>query len=149
MGRITTEKQSTLANIAGYNLTNLYDLAGDLISSSDGVATTPTGAPISFTSMFDGAGRLQTLTSSWSDITHPAALFVTNPSSTTPSYAPFGGLTNATFGINSAFGNKSAASLNRTYDSRLRITGETDMGGGSNAASGSATVTITGQEQTK
>jgi YD repeat-containing protein len=149
MGRITAEKQSTLANSAGYSLTYSYDLAGDLILSSDGVATTPLGAPISFISMFDGAGRLQTLTSSWSDITHPAALFLANPSSATPSYAAFGGLTNATFGINSAFGNKSAVSLNRTYDTRLRITGETDTGGGSNPASGSATVTITGQEQTK
>jgi YD repeat-containing protein len=142
LGRILTEQQSTLANIisGAYSLTYSYDLAGDLISSSDGVTSTPLGKAINFSSAFDAAGRLQTLTSNWSDATHPAALFSATPSL---SYAAFGGLTNATFGNN-------AVSLNRTYDNRLRITGETDTGSTlGTATSGSATVTITGSEQSQ
>ena len=148
MGRITSESQYTLANIASgtpYTLAYSYDLAGDLVSSTDGITPTSTAnTTLAFTSLFNGAGRLQMLTSNWSDVTHPTALFTTTPSVAQPSYSAFGGLTNATFG------NNNALTLNRTYDNRLRITGETDTGGiVGTATSGSTTVTITGSEQSK
>jgi hypothetical protein len=54
-------------------------------------------------------------------------------------YAAFGGL------VNAAYGN-GLLTLSRTYDNRLRINGETDTGSLA-ATPGTATVTITGAEQ--
>jgi hypothetical protein len=94
---------------------------------------------------------LQTLTSSWTNNgVFPVTLF--SPPTAMPStpcanaitaqYAPFGGLANAAFG--------NGLTLNRAYDKRLRTTCENDVGTGTTpATSGSATVTITGSEQTK
>jgi hypothetical protein len=148
MGRITSENQYTLANATnGYPLQYRYDLAGDLVWSTDGVSPSSTpGTPLAFTSVYNGAGRLQTLSSNWfvGSSGSSQALFTTTPSQTTPSYAAFGGLANASFSGNAAI------SLNRTYDNRLRLTYEKDAGSvvGSSTA-GSAVVTITGLEQSK
>jgi hypothetical protein len=51
--------------------------------------------------------------------------------------------------MNATFGN-AALTLNRTYDNRLRMTGEFDMGAAvPTATSSSATVSITGAEQSQ
>lgn len=152
MGRITSELQYTPSNSAGtaYAPAYTYDLSGDLATFTDGVTVTPVGGTIlSFTNAYDAAGRLQTLTSNWSDTTHPASLFSAQVGQATPClnsstvpYAPFGGLMNATFGAGIA--------LNRSFDVRLRTTCEIDKGSVTTApTSGSTTVTITGSEQSK
>jgi YD repeat-containing protein len=150
MGRIWNEKQYTLANQASgtpYNLVYTYDLAGNMLTSTSGVGPT---TPIQFTNAYDGAGRLQTLSSNWTNNSvFPTTLFSAQtgsampcPNSSSAAYAPFGGFWNATFG--------NGLVLNRAYDNRLRTTCETDTGTGTTAATpGSATVTITGSEQTQ
>jgi YD repeat-containing protein len=154
MGRIWNEQQFTPASQAtgaSYTPAYTYDLAGNLLSSSDGIAPTPTpGTVLGFASAYSEAGRLLTVTSNWVDAKHPATLFSaqtgqstsTCPNASTTVYAPFGGLQNATLG--------SGLTLNRTYDARLRTTCEMDLGTGvSPATSGTATVGITGVEQTQ
>jgi YD repeat-containing protein len=151
MGRIWSEQQYTPATLASgtpYAPQYTYDLTGNLLTSTDGTTPSPTvpGTALTFTNSFDCAGHLQTLTSNWVDATHPQSLFSTQAGSSTPcmtpSYAPFGGLMNAMFG--------NGLMLNRAYDSRLRVTSEIDTGSAvTSATSGSATVTITGSEQTK
>lgn len=151
MGRVANENQKTIANpTTGYQLQYGYDLAGDLTSSTDGTAPSPT-QPLTFTSSYNGAGRLQSLSSNWiSGTTYPAVLFSAIPSSTQPSYAAFGGLAKAFFGAATTSSSSAAISLNRTYDNRLRILSEQDLGGAvTNATGASATVTITGSEQSK
>jgi YD repeat-containing protein len=111
MGRVLNEQQCTPANCtsgAPFVPTYSYDLAGDIQSSTNGTGM------VSFSNTYDAAGHLSTLTSSWNDATHPPALF------SAPSYTPAGALTSATFGA--------GLNLNRTYDSRQRITNETDTG---------------------
>ena len=111
MGRVLSEQQCTPANCstgAPFNPTYSYDLAGDIQSSTNGTGM------ISFSSTYDAAGHLSTLTSSWNDATHPPTLF------SAPSYTPAGALTSATFGV--------GLNLNRSYDSRQRIINETDTG---------------------
>jgi len=147
MGRILNEQQFTPASQASgtpYSPAYTYDLAGNLTSSTTGVGPTPTTTPFLFTNTYDGAGRLQTVGSNWTTnyVTgatnvFPATLF------SNPSYAAFGGLTNATYG--------NRLNLTRTYDNRLRITSENDQRGSGATAStpGSATVTITGSEQSQ
>jgi putative transposase len=157
MGRITNEQQCTPSNCSSttsYTPGYTYDLAGNLLTTTDGVTQTSTaGTTLSLANCYDAAGRLQALTSNWSDTTHPQSLFsaqssASNPcpnatsSSQTTTYAAFGGLMNAVFG--------NSLTLSRAYDNRLRITSETDMGSVSNpATNASATVTITGAEQIK
>jgi YD repeat-containing protein len=151
MGRVLNEQQYTLASQAGgtfYAPAYSYDLAGNLLTSTDGSTPSPTTSEttLTFTNAYDSAGHLVSLTSNWIDGTHPGTLFSppTGPSTTCSSsssqYTPFGALQNAAFG--------SGLTLNRGYDPRLRMTCENDVG--SNAAtSGTATVTITGAEQSK
>jgi YD repeat-containing protein len=159
MGRLLGEQQYTLANpVSGgtpYSPQYNYDLAGNLTYSTDGVSpatTTPTSpcpssvtpswTTLTFASCYDGAGRLQSLVSNWIDPTHPTSLFAVDSTVSSPPYAAFGGLTGAIFG--------NGLMLNRTYDKRLRITGETDSGGIVVIPTpGSATVTITGSEQSR
>jgi len=169
MGRITNELQYTLANIANgspYAPVYSYDLAGDLVTSTNGIgpntAGTQTGTPFIFTNAFDAAGRLQSLASNWTtnyvtgtaDV-FPATLFnaqigiATCPDSSSPeaAYSAFGGIQNAAFGIpaNAAVG---ALTLNKSYDIRLRTTCETSSGSTvAKSTPGSATVVITGSEQ--
>jgi hypothetical protein len=115
-----------------------YDLTGNLTCYGNGISSTPGAGTnaLSFSQSFDQAGRLQSVTSSWSDTTHPASIF------SSPSYAPPGVLTNATYG--------NGINLVRTFNGQLLPTSETDKTNGATAATaGSATVTITGTEQSK
>jgi YD repeat-containing protein len=158
MGRVTQERQFTPASQASgtlYAPVYTYDLAGDLTSSTDGVTPIPSqgswsspcpsaptpGTMLTFVNCYDTAGHLQSVTSNWNDGTHLPLLFNTTPSTTSPSYTPFGALQNATF-------SNGGLISGRKYDIRMRITGETDTGNGSQpATAGNATVTITGSEQ--
>lgn len=152
MGRLLGEQQytpSSIANGTSYPMAYTYDLAGNLTSSTSGAAppqmtltnqSPPTctnglsfPATFGFVYCYDSAGRLQSVTSNAG--TSPATLF------NAQGYAPPGELTGATYGSN-------AVTLTRTYDPRLRITSESDLGNSpTSATSGGATVTITGAEQ--
>jgi YD repeat-containing protein len=133
IGRVWSEQQCVLSNCTSgttpYSLAYTYDLAGDITSYPNGISS------IQFTNAYDSAARLLTVTSSWDDETHPPTLF------STPSYNPAGGLTGATYGA--------GLTLSRTYDKRFRVTGETDTGVVASPTSGSATVTVTGSEQSQ
>jgi YD repeat-containing protein len=154
MGRILSEQQYTPATIAGgtpYAPQYQYDLAGNLVYSTDGATPTPTPSvqppscafspypswvTLTFANCLDGAGRLQTQASNWVDTTHPQLLF------SVPTYAAFGGLTSASFG--------NGLTLGRTFDNRLREDGESDKGSiVTSSTPGSTTVTITGSEQSQ
>lgn len=152
MGRPTNEEQCTLSNCANstpYALTLGYDQAGNLNSYTNGLGTTPGAGsgPLTFTQSYDDAGELQTVTSSWNDTAHPASLFSAQSSSGAAcgqmsAYSPFGALTNAVYG--------NGLTLSRAYDSRLRVNCEKDIGNlVVSATSGTATVTVAGEEQTK
>lgn len=161
VGRLLSEQQSTPSNIGGtpYAPVYQYDLAGNLYSSTSGIGwsqyhstngsnSTPTTGVLTFTRGYDAAGRLQALSSNWTDTMHPATLFSAQvgPSpqpcagSSAPAYAPFGQLMNAQFGA--------GLTVNRAFDKRLRITCESDLGGSGSTTPASATITITGTEQT-
>jgi YD repeat-containing protein len=146
MGRLLSENQYTPSNRSSspYVLSYSYDLAGNLTSSNNGNSA----SQMVFTNTFDSAGRLQTL-SNTSNPSLPVSLFSLPTTSALPCsnsstypYAAFGGLMNANFGA--------GLTLNRAYDNRLRTTCEIDTGNGVGAATaGSATVTITGSEQSQ
>jgi YD repeat-containing protein len=148
MGRILNETQFTVANQAApYTLAYTYDLAGNLLTSTSGAG--PSG-PITFTNTYDGAGRLQKLASNYTNsslypdtlFSPPSAQSIPCANSFTTQYTPFGGLANAGLG--------NGLSLNRSFDNRLRTTCETDTGSiVTSSTPGSATVTITGLEQSK
>jgi len=144
MGHPTNQQQCTPSNCAStpYALSYGYDLAGNLTSYSNGLATTPgAGAnPLTFYQSLDSAGRLQAVTSTWSDGQHPSNLFSAQTSQTVHSYAPFGAVTNAIYG--------NQIKVNRIFNSQLLPTSESDTTSGA-ATAGSATVGITGAEQYK
>ena len=140
MGRLKNEQQSTPASqVSGkiYAPAYTYDLAGNLLTSTDGSTPSPTtpGATLTFTNTFDDAGRLSTVKSNWSDTTsHPGTLFSAQagttthcPNSASTPYTAFGALMNATYGIGSA---ANVYTLNRSFDTRLRTTCEIDKGSG-------------------
>ncbi len=137
VGRVQTEQQCTRSNCAAgapYTPTYDYDLAGNVVHRTNGVAA----VPMTFTNGYDNAGRLSGITSSVTQ--YPTSLFSASSSTSTPGYSPAGGLMNATFG--------SGLSLSRTYDSRLRVTGETDIGNSVQGPTpGSAAITIQGTDQ--
>jgi hypothetical protein len=146
MGRPTSQQQCTPSNCTStpYALGYGYDLAGNLTSYSNGLTTTPGAgsSPLTFTQSFDEAGRLQTVTSTWNDATHPGTLFSAQAGQTPPAYAPFGAATN------SIYGNR--ITVTRAYNSQLLPTSQVGSTNGAAAATaGSATVTITGAEQNK
>lgn len=145
MGRIRDEQQYTPASQSSgisYPLAYTYDLAGNIYTSTNG----STSRPITFTSVLNYAGRLQTLTSSgaYQDLLLSAQVG-TNPPCTnswSSAYTAFGALMNAQLG--------SSLTLNRAFDKRLRITCEIDIGNGITPATpGSVSLTITGAEQSK
>ena len=128
MGRVLSEQQCT-PNAAGagncttsspnpFALSYVYDLAGNAMSYTNGVNTVPVVGSITFGLQYDGAGRLQTLNSSWNPLTNlssaPITLFTADPSS---GYTPAGAIQNMVLGDN--------IFVNKTYDRRLRVTGET------------------------
>lgn len=131
MGRVVSEQQcaagyctsasvptappvncSSLSNISG--LQYCYNLAGNVLAYGNGVTVAAAGQypqqEILFSQTFDSAGRLASVSSSWSDSTHPSTLF------STPVYAPFGPLSSWLLGQHLV--------TNRSYDRRLRITGQ-------------------------
>jgi YD repeat-containing protein len=131
MGRLWNEQQCVLGhctsgptppcaasgNIAPYYQTYCYDLAGNMTWNVNGVSNVPNvpGAnTIGFSYTYDAAGRLSTLGSTWSDGLHPSPLFTADPTS---GYSPAGALQNLTLG--------NSISVIKTYDNRLRATGET------------------------
>jgi YD repeat-containing protein len=118
MGQVTSETQCT-PNATGFGncvtsspnpftLSYTYDLAGNLTQYTNGIGS------IQFTPQYDGAGRLSTLTSSWNDSLHPPTLFTADPST---GYTAAGAIQSMILG-NNIF-------INKTYDNRLRTTGET------------------------
>jgi YD repeat-containing protein len=131
-GRVLNEQQcyATSCGSNGYG----YDLAGHLLDFGNLIGT---GA---FTNAYDSGGKLSSVSESWSENVgpeFPGTLF------SGATYAPHGALTGATYGTN--------LSISRTYDSRLRILGETDLGTTVQqpATGGSVNLTITGGVQTK
>jgi RHS repeat-associated protein len=105
--------------------------------------------PITFSYGYDGAARLQSLTSNWTpDCNHPGTLF------SSPAYTAVG-LTGATLGaVNNGCPNSSTNIVTeaRSYDNRLRITSESyqDSAAEVSAPSGSVSVSSsTGGEQSK
>jgi YD repeat-containing protein len=131
MGHALSEQQCTPTNCATgtpYAPTYTYDLAGNLWTHTNGVGT------MSFTNTYDSGNHL--LLMQRTDTPSPVNLF------STPSYAASGGLTGALFGA--------GLQLTRTYDSRLRISGETDTGNlVATPTPASTTLTIVGAEQTQ
>jgi RHS repeat-associated protein len=110
MGRIQWEVVCTpvyCPNTTGnrYGLSYRYDLIGDMTYSTN-------GAEIAFTSTYNSAARLTTLTSSLSDSNHPGTLL------SNAQYIADGSLGSVTLG--------NGISETRTYDSRLRPTGISD-----------------------
>jgi len=83
----------------------LYDLAGNLTQYTNGLGS------LSFTPSYDGAGRLSQVTSSLNDGLHPPTVF------TADVYTAAGSIQNMILG-NNIF-------VTKTYDNRLRPTGET------------------------
>jgi YD repeat-containing protein len=126
MGRLLNERECVLGvctsgptppcAVAGSNVqyyqAYCYDLAGNVIWSANGVTNVPGVTSVGFTGGFDQGGRLTSLNSSWSDATHLSGLF---SASSSTAFIPSGSLQNFNIG-NSV--------LNRTYDNRVRVTGE-------------------------
>ncbi len=119
LGRVKHSQQCVLGNCASggvpFSLTQGYDLAGNTVNWTDGLNQ------ILFTQHYDTAGRLQTLTSSWSDVLHPSTLFSSQSGtacgSSVQGYNAAGALQNWMLGNN--------LGVTRCYDSRLRVTSET------------------------
>ena len=156
LGHATSEQQCTPVTCAGtpYKPTYSYDLAGEMTTMSNGITGTPTVGTLGLTYAYDSTGRLQTVKSNWSDSSHPGTLFSAQAPASSPCanastaaaylapYTPFGSLQNAALGA--------SLTLNRNYDNRLRPTCEIDKSGVVPAATpGSATILITGAEQSK
>jgi YD repeat-containing protein len=135
MGRLLSEQQCTKSNCATgtpYNPVYDYDLAGNLIHHSNGIGT------LTFTNCYNGANQLLLVVGVSTSCSSPtgATLF------SSPSYTAAGGLSAATYGT--------GLTISRTYDSRLRITGETDTGSSAtNPTPGTAKITITGIDKTQ
>lgn len=124
MGRLLTEQRCMgVTNCAsgGYAMTYTYDYAGKL-------STYPSGfGGFSFSNLYDAAGRLSSLSSGGT------------PLFSSPYYTPSGSLSAVQLG--------SSIQMNRTFDNRQRVTSETDSGNTVGNTPGSATVSITGSEQ--
>ncbi|HEY1742946.1 MAG TPA: hypothetical protein VGG18_07250 [Granulicella sp.] len=136
MGRVKSEQQCTKSNCAAvppapYNPAYTYDLAGNILTHSNGVGT------LTFTNCYDAANRLLSVVVGTT--TCPAALSPSTTLFSATGYSAAGGLTAATFGTGLQLSQ-------RSYDSRLRVTGETDIGNAAASTPGSATLTITGTE---
>ena len=133
LGHLTQLSECTPANCTTtpYQVSSVYDVAGNEIYSTNGLpSATFNGVSVPSVSLamgYDEAGRLNGITSSWSDaLAHPATLFQansTNPSA--PAYSPAGGLENAVVGINAQTSSTTAIMV-RAYDNRLRPVAETD-----------------------
>lgn len=151
-GRILAEQQGTPASQASgviYTPHYNYDLAGDLIASTDGITAVPNSyagsqcansqspwATLTWTNCYDSAQHLTSVTSNWGDATHSQSLFFG------ATYSAPGGLVSANYG--------NGTTLSRSYDNRLRVSGEIDSGlVVTSSTPGVATVQIIGAEQSK
>lgn len=150
MGRVLSEQQCTPTNCNSstqYALASTYDRTGNLYTYTNGIPVTPGSSsnPLTFTRGIGDSNRLMTLTSSWSDSLHPSTLLSAQPSPGNGyAYSPAGALQSAILGLNGQNG----ITLSRQYDTRQRITNETDYDGtNAPATASSATITITGAEQ--
>ncbi len=144
-GQITNETQCVKGTCtASGTLADTYNLAGDVSSWTNG-ASNP---GILLTANYDTADRLKSLTSSWSDASHPDTLFKAD--SSVGGVSPYGpyGLTAAQIGYTSSTEN-AAISLIRTYDDRGRLTSTTDTGIVLSSSAGNGSVQILGSEQSK
>jgi hypothetical protein len=125
MGGVLSEQQCT-PNLSGpgkctttspnsFVLSYLYDLAGNPTAFTNGVTNVPIVGAITFGLQYDAAGRLQDLSSSWNPALGssggPFSLFTAN------GYTAAGAIQHMVLG-NNIF-------VNKTYDIRLRTTGET------------------------
>ncbi len=137
MGRLLSEQQCTKANCAAgtsYNPIYSYDLTGNMFHHSNGIGT------ITFSNCYNQADQLLLVVSvslSTCSSSYPpnAAMF------TSPLYTPAGSLSSAIYGV--------GLGVTRSYDSRLRITGETDTGNSpTNPTPGTAMITINGTDST-
>jgi YD repeat-containing protein len=127
MGRVLGEQQCT-PNVSGpgncttssptpFAESYLYDLAGNTTAYTNGVNNVPVVGSISFGLQYDEAGRLENFLSSWNPANlsgNPLSLFTADPNN---GYTASGAVQNVLLG-NNIF-------VNKTYDSRLRTTGET------------------------
>ena len=151
LGHATCEQQCTPSNCktSAYPIGYSFDLAGNLLSETNGSSSNP----ITLSNCFDAAGRLQTLQGvapNMTGVAYPQSLFAaqtsaagscsgTNSAGSLAPYTAFGALQNFLYG-------SSAVTLNRGYDSRLRLINETDVSI-TPPTPGTATVLITGSEQ--
>ena len=104
-------------------LTYGYNQAGNVDSMTNNAAS----PAFTLTSTYDGADQLSLVTSSLNTGNYPGTLFQANSNSQSdPSYGPVG-LMNASLGIPES--GVPMATINRTYDNRAQVTGETDMAG--------------------
>jgi RHS repeat-associated protein len=112
MGRLADSWQCTPQSCGKsyYNLHYQYDLNGNVSSASNGMNAT-------FSYGYDAVGRLNSMSSSWTDATHPATLLAN------AGYGPFG-LTDASYGA----GGGGLWNQSRIYDNRGRVTSQTDVG---------------------
>ena len=128
LGRILSEQQCT-HNASGpgsctasssnpFALSYVYDLAGHPTAYTNGVNNVPGVGSITFGLQYDAAGRLQNLNSSWNPAANSAGsllpLFTADP---TNGYTSFNAIQNVILGNNIV--------VNKTYDNRLRTTGQT------------------------
>jgi YD repeat-containing protein len=103
MGRLQSEQRCMGANCStgNYTMSYTYDLAGKLLTYPSGYGN------LNFTNNYDPAGRLSTVTQG-----------ANQPLFWLPSYTPAGALSGVQLGT--------SISMSRTFDSRQRVTNETD-----------------------
>lgn len=143
MGRVLQRTECIPTNCFNLPVKAFYDLGGDITSMTNGLQQ-----PITFSYTYDGAARLQSLTSNWApDCNHPGTLF------SSPVYTAVG-LTGATLGgLNSGCPNSTTNVITeaRSYDNRLRITSESYSASAAevSAPTGSVSVSSSTGEQSK
>lgn len=115
MGRITNEQRcmpgSCTTSQPAYSLQYSYDLTGKITSYMNG------NDSILYTNTYNAAGQVSKIESTLTGPSYPTPLF------SFPSYSPAGGLSGATYGTGTGI------TSCRWYDTRLRVTGETDTSG--------------------
>ena len=131
MGRLSSEQQCNRSNCGtgSYTPFYTYDLTGDVTAHSNGLGT------LTLTNFYDMGGHLSSMGCSGALCNSGVPLLFSGPT-----YSPAGQLSGASLGT--------GLRMLRTYDTRLRISGETDTDTTvSTPTPASATVTITGNEQ--
>ena len=141
LGRILGEQQCTLASCSA-QLQYSYDLAGNVLSSTNGFGGAGAGA-LSLSYNYNAAGQLQQLSSSWNDSSHPAILFA--PPSAGLQYGPMG-LVNSSMGISTVSAQPIYTQV-MGYDNRRRKTAEMDQTSGFPTPA-NGTITINGEDST-